>query len=360
MAKKNPKKQAVKGKPQQKWQKKRNTRLKFYNKTVKITRDELKKKGLDISYNNARKFTSNFVYSKFKGFPPSKVKASEIREVAQKAIDENLTAAPLPQPAEFIDPRIIPEYDVDGIQYWEMNDFLTGAGDNNIFNSRALQGANSGKNLRFEVIAGATDRTGELTLLEYDGVLSGVLAIIENIRELVDNGSGPYFSGTVGKRAGMTDPNNPDTYVLQFILYVNDQPVVPPDETVTMLPQRELTAEEYEAEKRRLADKVARQDEIDRRKEEAARAKARKTAKRPTKKKKVKEPEPAPQPPAKEKKTRGDRVLELNEQKIKELEMLRKDLDDKIITKKEYKADRERIMQQYELALKKLKRGGVV
>ena len=343
-----------------KWQKKRNSRLRFYNKTVKITRKELSKAGVELSYNKARKFTSNFIYNRFKGLPTSKIKAAEIRQVAIEAIQASLTAAPIPQPIEFIDPRAISETDVADINYWDINDFLTGAADTNIYDARALQGANAGKNLRFEVIASPTDRTGELTLLEYDGVLSGVSDLIELIREWTNNKSGPYFSGTVGTRAGMTDPNDPNTYILQFILYINDQPVVPPDETVTMLPQKQMTTEEYEEYKRKLADKIARQDEIDKRKAEIAKAKARKTAKRPTKKKKVKEPEPMPEPVKKERKTRGDRVLELNEQKIKELEMLRKDLDDKIITKKEYKADRERIMKQYEEALKKLKRGGVV
>jgi hypothetical protein len=40
--------------------------------------------------------------------------------------------------------------------------------------------------------------------------------------------------------------------------------------------------------------------------------------------------------------------------------MLRKDLDDKIINKREYKKERDRIMTQYEEALKKLKRGGII
>jgi hypothetical protein len=53
-------------------------------------------------------------------------------------------------------------------------------------------------------------------------------------------------------------------------------------------------------------------------------------------------------------------VLALNEQKLKELEMLRKDLDDGIINKREYKKERTRIQDQYEQALNKLKRGGVV
>lgn len=345
-----------------KWQKQRDARIRFYARAVKITRKELKKAGIDMSYNAARKFTSAYVYQRFKGLPTSKIKAEEIRQVADEAINYGLTAAPAQRKSiEFIDPRAISEVDITDIMYWEMNDYLTGAADFNLQQSRALKGVNAGKNLRFEIIVGPNERTGELTLLEYDGALSGVNALIESVRDAVNNQSGPYFSGSVGTRAGMTDPSNPDTYILQFILYINDEPVVPPDETVSMLPQQTMTTTEYEEWKKKLSQKITKQEEIEKRKEEAAKVKARKTAVRPTKKKKVKEPEPTtPEPPKKEKKSRGENVLELNQQKLKELEMLRKDLDDKIITKKEYKADRERIMKQYEDALKKLKRGGIV
>lgn len=346
-----------------KWQKKRNARLRFYAKSVKVTRKELAKAGLEMSYNKARKFTSQFVYSRFKDIPPSKVKASEISEVAKEAIQSGLSAAlaqPILKAISFIDPRAINEIDLSDIMYWDINDYLTGAADYNIYQSRALKGANLGKNLRFEVIAAPDDRTGELTLLEYDGVISGVNAMIERVRSEVNNQSGPFFMGSVGKRSGFTDPSDPEGYILQFILYVDDQPVVNPDETVTMLPQHTMSPEEYEQYKRQLATKINRQDEIDERNAEIARSKARKTAKRPTKKKKVKEPEPMPEPVKKEKKTRADRVVALNEQKIKELEMLRKDLDDKIITKKEYKADRERIIRNFEVALNKFKLGGKI
>lgn len=343
-----------------KWQKKRNARLKFYAKVVRATRKELAAEGIDMPYKEARKFASDFVYSQYKGKPYSKVKVADIRKLAKEVIEQQRKTVP-PKREEFIDPRVISEVDVNDIPYWEINDFLTGAGDNNIYNARALQGANLGKNLRFEVIASAEDRTGELTLLEYDGVDSGVINMIERIREAVNNGSGPYFSGTVGKREGFTDESDPNTYILQFILYVNDEPVVPPDETVTPLPRVAMTPEEIEEYQRTRREKLSKKDKALAKKEEAEKVKRRKTAKRPTKKEKVKEaPAPPPAPPKKEKKTRGDRVLELTDAKIKELAMLRKDLDDGIITKKEYKRDRQRIMESYDLALSKLKRGGVV
>jgi hypothetical protein len=46
--------------------------------------------------------------------------------------------------------------------------------------------------------------------------------------------------------------------------------------------------------------------------------------------------------------------------KLRELELLRADYDDKIITKAAYKKQRERIIANYEEAFKKLRRGGIV
>lgn len=345
---------------------KKKVRLKLYTKVVRITREEFKKYGLEIDYNKARNFVSKYLYADFKGKSVSSVKITEIRQKAKAAIEQYLTAAPSPPYQLFIDPRIIPEPDVFGIEWWDINVFLTGEGDRNIYQSRALQGNNAGKNLRFEVIADENDRTGELTLLEYDGVDSGVAAMIERIREAVNNESEPYFTGYLGKRIGKTDEDDPDTYVLQFILVVNGREVVEPDSTVTVLPQREMTEEEYLEYQRQLREKILKKDDIEIRKEEAAKARRRKSAKRPTKKKQVKEEieeeieeEAEPSKP-KAKRTRADKILELTQQKIKELEMLRKDYDDKIINAKEYKRDRLRIMKQYEDAMTKMKQGGVV
>jgi hypothetical protein len=345
----------------QKWERKRNAKLRLYAKVVKATRKELAASGIDYKYNEARKFTSEFIYGQFKNQPPSKVKVKDIRDYAKKVIDEQKQKQP-PAPIEqFIDPRVISEIDVANIDYWDMDDFLSGAGDFNIYQSRALQGANMGKNLRFEVIISETDRTGELTLLQYDGMASGVRELIEKVREITNNSSGAYFMGVVGRREGMKDDSDPNSYILQFILYVNDEPVVPPDEQVTPIPRRDMTAEEIEEFQKLRREQISEKEEAEEKKKRAEKQKARRQAKRPTKKGKTKEPPPPPPPKEPKKKTtRGDRVLALNEQKLKELEMLRKDLDDGIINKREYKKERTRIQDQYEQALNKLKRGGVV
>jgi hypothetical protein len=340
----------------------------LYTKVVRATRKEMQLAGLDLSYNSVRKFVSQNVYAEFKGKKINAVKVKDIREFAKIQIDQKLKQVPVKPPRyEYIDPRAISEVDVSDIDYWDMDDFLSGQGDRNIYQSRALQGANAGKNLRFEVIAGAGDRTGELNLIEYDGYSSGVKEMIERIRQEVQNESGVYFMGIVGRRSGMTDDSDPNSYILQFILYINDQPVVPPDETVTPIPIEPLTIEDVIEAQRKRREEATKRDEAEKRRADAELSRKRRGAKRPTGKKKQKEEliEPTPTPPPVEPKkpttkTRGDRVLELNEQKLKELEMLRKDLDDKIINKREYKKERDRIMTQYEEALKKLKRGGII
>jgi hypothetical protein len=356
MAKKRlPQKKTTKANPKPK------KKVTLYTKVVRATRKELKAEGFDLSYNDARKFVKEHIYANFKGQKPNAVKVKDIREYAKSQIEAILKKQPEPIKYLFIDPRAISEIDVSDINYWDIDDFLNGQGDRNIFQSRALQGANAGKNLRFEVIASAADRTGELNILEYDGYSSGVKKMIETIREEVQNGSGVYFMGVVGLREGRVDDNDPDSYILQFVLYINDQPVVPLESLVTPIPITPPTVEDIiEAQKRRR-EEATKKDEAERRKAEAELSRKRRGVKRPTGKKKVKEePVVEPPPPKKTTKTRGDRVLALNEQKIKELEMLRKDLDDKVISKKEYKKERDRVQTQYEEALKKLKRGGMI
>lgn len=67
-----------------KWQKKRNARLRFYAKSVKVTRKELAKAGLEMSYNKARKFTSQIVYSRFKDIPPRRLRRPKSARLPKK------------------------------------------------------------------------------------------------------------------------------------------------------------------------------------------------------------------------------------------------------------------------------------
>lgn len=333
-------------------------RLSLYHKVVKATLKELKQEGVVADYASARKFSSTYVYGKFKGQPASKVKVADIRNYAKEIIDQLNKA---PKPIEFADPRMIGEQEVSGINWFDLDDYLS----TEIKSLYALAG---GKDLRIEVLAGDYGRSGEFNLSDYEYVSTGIRDIIERVRQdspYVSSEPYPYWEGYYGIRAGNKDDGNVDSYVLQIILVEGGQPVVAPQSVETLPPTEVITEEEFKRRNAESQKRLAEEQERQKARKQAEKMRKRKEAARPTKKVKVKEaPKPEEAKPEKEEKpdktTRGKQVLQLNEQKLKELDMLRRDLDDKIITKAEYKKERDRIMRNYEEALKKMKRGGVV
>jgi hypothetical protein len=343
------------------WVKKRNKRIQLYAKVVKATRKELKSQGKELTYKEARRFTSDFVYPSFKGQLASKVKIKDIRDVARSQFVE---IAPPIVKQEFVDPRAITEDEASGITWFDIDGFLTGDSYPSMRMARALR--DNDLDLRFEVIAGVYGRTGELNLSTYEYYSTGLQKLIENIRANNPNvGQEPYLSweGYVGLRANATDLSDPNSYILQFILIENETPIVEPMTITSLPPQRVITPEDYDKLRKEQTERLKAKKEREAEKEEAEKKKARKKTKRPTKKQRVKEPIPiekVPEEPKKGKSTRGERVIELNRLKLRELELLRADLDDKIITKAAYKKQRERIIANYEDAFKKLRRGGIV
>lgn len=342
------------------WMKKRTQRIKLYAKVVKATRKELKAQGREVTYKEARKFTSEFVYPTFKGQSASKVKVKDIRDVARKEI---IGFTPPKAPQIFVDPRAITEDEVSGITWFDIDGFLTGDSYPSMRMARALR--DNDLDLRFEVIAGNYGRTGELNLSTYEYYSSGLQKLVENIRANNPNvGQEPYLSweGYVGLRANATDLSDPNSYILQFILIENETPIVEPMTITSLPPQRIITQEDYEKLRQEQKERLKAKKEREAAQEEAEKKKARKQTKRPTKKQRVKEPTTTIpiEEPKKGKQTRGDQVLELNRLKMRELELLRADLDDKLISKAKYKKERERIVANYEDAFKKLRRGGII
>lgn len=326
-------------------------RLALFGKVVGATRKELEASGVPTTYRDAQKFASLYVYGNFKGQTKGKVKVEDIRNYTKYVLDQ---LKQIPPPIEFADPRMIGEQEVTSINWFDIDDFLE-------TQIRSLYALSGGKDLRFEVIGGEYGRTGELILSQYEYVSSGVRDIVERIREYspyVSSSDYPSWEGYYGLRAGFKDDGNPNSYVLQIILVEGGNPVVAPQSLETLPPQEVVSEDEY---KRRLTEvqrRIKEEQERQRQRKVAEKMRKRKGAERPTKKVKVKE---MPKGEEKiDKTTRAKEVVKLNELKLKELELLRKDLDDKIINKTEYKKERDRIMKNYEDALKKMKKGGVV
>jgi len=334
-----------------KYKLKAKQRLALFGKIVGATKKELEDNGVPSTYKDAQKFASLYVYGNFKGQTKWNVKVKDIREYTKYVLDQ---LKRVPPPIEFADPRMIGEQEVTGINWFDIDDFLE-------TDIRSLYALSGGKDLRFEVIGGEYGRTGEQILSQYEYVSSGVRDIVERIREsspYVSSDPYPYWEGYYGLRQGKKDDGDPNSYVLQIILVEGGNPVVEPHSIETLPPQEIVSEDEY---KRRLTEvqrRLKEEQERQRQRKLAEKMRKRKTAPRPTKKVKVKE---MPKGEEKvDKTTRAKEVVKLNELKLKELELLRKDLDDKIINKTEYKKERDRILKNYEDALKKMKKGGVV
>lgn len=345
------------------WQKKRNQRVKLYAKVVRAVRKEFKAQKQEISYEDARKYASEKVYPAFKGQAAYKVKVKDIREATRESLAP-AGAPPLPPEQRYIDPRTIGEEEVSGINWFDIDGFLTGDLSPSIRQVRALRN-NPDKDLRMMILAGEYGNTGEFNLSDYEYVSTGLQEIVETIRSNSPSvGSEPYlvWEGYVGIRAGATDLSDPNSYVFQIILIEDNKPVVEPSTITTLPPQRIQTPEDVERlreeQRQRLKDERERQKS----KEEAEKRKARKGAKRPTTKKRVKEPKVTTPEPAKPSKreTKAQQVVRLNEIRLRELELLRAEYDDKLISKAKYNKEKARIMKNYEEAFKKLRTGGII
>lgn len=341
------------------WQKKRNQSIKLYAKVVKAVRKEFKSQKKELSYAEARSFASDKVYPQFKGQPPYKVKVKDIREATRNAIEP-----PVVEPILFADPRTIGEEEISGVTWFDLDKFLSGDIQPSIRSVRALR--NNTKDLRLMVLAGEYGNTGEFNLSDYEYVSTGLQEIIETIRENSPAvGNEPYLTweGYVGLRQGATDLNDPNSYVLQLILIENNNPVVEPSSITTLPPQRIQSKEDFERlakeQRERLKDERTRQKEQD----ELAKLQGRKKTVRPTTKQRIKEPKvstPAPIEPMPKRLTKAQQVVRLNEIKLRELELLRAEYDDEIISKGQYRKQKARIMSNYEESFKKLRTGGIV
>ena len=347
------------------WQKKRNQRVKLYAKVVKAVRKEFKSQKQEISYDEARKYASDKVYPAFKGQAAYKVKVKDIREVTRESLaPAGAPPIPLPPEQKYIDPRTIGEEEVSGINWFDIDGFLTGDLSPSIRQVRALR--NTDKDLRMMILGGEYGNTGEFNLSDYEYVSTGLQDLVETIRANSPSvGSEPYLTweGYVGIRAGATDLSDPNSYVFQIILIENNQPVVEPSTITTLPPQRIQTPEDLERLREEQRQRLKDERERQKAKEEAEKRKARKGAKRPTTKKRVKEPKvtiPEPTKPPSKRETKAQQVVRLNEIRLRELELLRAEYDDKLISKAKYNREKSRIMKNYEEAFKKLRTGGII
>jgi len=316
---------------------------KLYQKVRKNTAKELERQGKELKGKELTAFVRDNVYGEFKGLSPQEVRANDVVEVVNRV----LTGTGILQTGDFINPLSIPETLISGIFWFDIDNFI----------EVDLTAETGGKNLLLEVNAGDYGTTGIFELSEYTYEGNGLSEIIENIREAVDDDSEPYWEGEARVRPNMQDDGNPESYFLQFTLYIAGEQVKP---TITTEEPKEiqLVEETIEERRKKRRDIVKRRKDLAKQKREKAKKKDMRTRKRPTKKQVVKEKaEPKKQPFNKERAKNIQQALDRQERLLKDA----KDLyDDGILTKKEFVAERKAILKQTDEAIKRFKRGGEI
>jgi len=308
---------------------------KLYQKVRKNTQKELERRGQPLKGKELTLFVREKIYGEFKGLSSNEVRIADINDAVERAV----TGTGVLQIGEFFNPLAIPETLISGIFWFDIDNFI----------EVDLTAETGGKNLRLEVNAGEYGSTGIIELSEYTYEGSGLAEIIEQVREFVEDDSEPYWEGEARVRPRLKDDGNPDSYFLQFTLYVGGTQV-PPSATFeepAPIGKIEETIEERRKKRREI---VKRRKELAKQKREKAKKKEAKMRKRPTKKE-------APKAEVPERAKNVQEALNRQERLLKDSKDL---FDAGILTKKEFIAERKAIIEQTNKAIEKFKQGGEI
>lgn len=316
---------------------------KLYQKVRKLTNSELEKQGKPLKGKDLTKFIKDNVYPEYKGLSASQVKAQDIAD----SVTRTLKGVAIFDSGDYYNPFLIPSTLISGVFWFDLDNFI----------DVDLTAETQGKNLRLEINAGDYGSTGIIDLNEYTYEGSNLSQIIENVRELIGDESEPYWEGEVKVRPNRQDDGNPDSYFLQFTLYVGGQQIKP-SATFEEPKAFEMPTESMEERRARRREIVKRRKELAKQRREKVKRKEMRGRPRPKKKEAPKAEKPAEAPAFDEKKAAAvDKLLERQDNELRNLERL---YEKKLLTKKEFLSERKAIIDQYTKALDKFKKGGEI
>lgn len=332
---------------------------------------------LDIDFSvEERRSLIHLTYVNFKEKSIGDIRLKEIYKFVDHLAGAEEGRGKGPKPGLiYYNPLKIPLPELTGINWWELDEFL----------STTLVALCTPNNLRYEVNGGAEfGSTSIMSLLlpngsvRYNYMISGVEQIIENIRSSFENKSGPEWVGEPMVRPGKTDDGDPDSYFVQF--YLVDEMGNPFPTSVSYESAEFDIAEPSPDEKRKRRKEVDQKEEdLEKIRKDLAKQKEQRKRKRPDQKEKIEPEPPAPVPgkakakkPSKtkpekpqkpepkesaaEKRAKNvERILDIQKNELKDLENL---FRDGLLTKKEFLDERRAVMAQTSKALDKFEKGG--
>ena len=185
-----------------------------------------------LSISSKRAIISKDIYPKYKAI--GKILLTDIRR------DLNKIVKALP-PREICNPLYLSEAYLSFVEYYEI--------DNHI--KTVLPDC-----LDIKIDANGYGKTKIFNTRNYSYYGNGVKKIIEKIREDAKNrpsGENPYFSGIVKLKPRKKNNGDPDNYYVEYILYIQNEPVTNDEQVDFELPKKEK--KKVEEIKDYLADK---------------------------------------------------------------------------------------------------------
>lgn len=292
---------------------KKSHALQLFAKLVRYTRKEFEKSGNPIPYREAQKWVSANLYPLFKGQHPRNVKVKDIVKAVKQI------QSPKKKKQICGDVFAVSIADLDLISWWEIEEAL----------------------LSIDPLVQV--RLNTQGMLSSTGVMRAADILAENetkdlvgqVRELEKNLSGKQWAAVRKVVPNGSDDGNPCSYFIDLILT---------DDAGNVDTEGEVLGQEIPLSDEEVERKKARSKEVQRLLKERRKKSKAKERKRPAQKTaKISRPEDEKAESAKPK-GEAQRISALN----KTLELLRKDFDDGIITKDEYRKDRAQIMSKFE------------
>ena len=172
-----------------------------------------------VSLVDRRKYIKEKIYPQFKGDSAKRVSKANINKSIEAVLNTIV-------PKEGCNVNYISPSVTADVSWHELDDFIRDVLPSCIF---------------IRIDAGTYGQTKIFNTLNYNYSKNGVKAIVDNIREFVNNESSVdvSFTGNKKLRKGKTNDGTPENYYIDFIIVVNSEPIDDVEPVVFNLPKGE-------------------------------------------------------------------------------------------------------------------------
>lgn len=172
-----------------------------------------------VSLVDRRKYIKEKIYPQFKGDSAKRVSKANINKSIEAVLNTIV-------PKEGCNVNYISPSVTADVSWYELDDFIRDVLPSCIF---------------IRIDAGTYGQTKIFNTLNYNYLKNGVKAIVDNVREFVNNESSidVSFTGNKKLRKGKTNDGTPENYYIDFIIVVNSEPIDNVEPVVFNLPKGE-------------------------------------------------------------------------------------------------------------------------